>query len=126
MAWIPGTRRKAVTTLGWPPLRGPLLKNSHPRLDAFDDYGIVGNLQAMVRRLIDVDQADLVGGMHQLIFHVPGEIAQVEKRKSPKLSRNPRLRALSLGSGLAAHVRRRSELAAAWGESAITSPLGEA
>ena len=42
-------------------------------------HRIVADVQAVVRHLVDVHRADLVGRMDQLVLDVPGQVAEVEE-----------------------------------------------
>ena len=43
---------------------------------------IAADLQAVLRDLVDIDQANLVGRVDQLVLEVPGQVAEVEEAKA--------------------------------------------
>ena len=56
----PAAAAASPVTLGWPPLRGPLLQMATRGLTVPDQHRVVADVQAVVRHLVDVDRADLV------------------------------------------------------------------
>src|SRR5439155_26656778 len=64
------------------PLPWAVVDDRDSGLDGLDHDRVIADGQSMMGRLVHIDQADLVGGMNELVLDVPGQIPQIEEAEA--------------------------------------------